>query len=387
MNLKIFLIYINALVLTFSITSFSVLLGVDQAFFSRLSVFTFTLFFCVSIREFIKSSFFWILLCYLFSLLLSFTMVKEIHLSMIAGFFCPFLMCITINDSDIRYLKPLFYFFIAIFVINAISAFLEKYMGFWIVPVALNNDVLQGQMVSDVRDLNNFRAFAFFGHPLTNGNVMSLMSFVIFYTKSLPERLRIILFLLGMSSLFCFNTRGAILVSFMLFIPALFSYIKNKSSKTPIILTIIIIAYLLISNFDSFGGRLANSDLNDSNTDVRLMAINEFLSYSFSDLLSGGLVMKNGENGYLMILAYYGLIVGTIKIVVEIYLSYKLIRNEQSKIHKLIMMLSLIAVGSTNNNLATVMVVPFYILFITFVINNQNSLNPFNKKLQKKLLH
>ena len=130
----------------------------------------------------------------------------------------------------------------------------------------------------------------------------------------------------------------------------------------------------MYDNFELFGGRLAHSELQDSNTDVRLDAIDEFFSLSFSDLISGGYSMKNGENGILMILAFYGLFIGSIKIFTEIFLSYKLIQNDNSIIHRLIIMLSLIAVASTNNNLATVNVVPFYILFITFVINNQPSL-------------
>lgn len=312
---------------------------------------------------------------YLCGLFVSLTLNKDVHLSLISTYFGPFFICSIIKGNELRFFRPLFYMFLLVFIINAVAAFIERYIGFWIVPVSWRNDVLLGQMITDDMDIVNFRAFAFFGHPLTNGNVMAFMSFIILYTRSISLKIRLLLFTTGMASLFCFNTRGAILMSAVLLVPTIINYLKSYPKYRFVsLLCIIVIAYVLYSNFETFGGRLAHSDLDDRNSGVRLAAIDEFFSLSFPDLLAGGYSMKNGENGILMILAYYGLLVGFIKVFTEIYLSYKLIKNDESKIHKWVIMLSLIAVASTNNNLATVLVVPFYILFMTFVMNNQPSL-------------
>lgn len=153
----------------------------------------------------------------------------------------------------------------------------------------------------------------------------------------------------------------------------------GKNHRLKFLSFLIVIAIIVIINFDSFGGRLVTGDLNDRNTEVRLAAIREFLSYSLDSLLIGGISMKNGENGYLMTLAYYGLVAGTIKIALEIYFSYKMI-NVKSKWVRFIIMSALIIVGSTNNNLYYSVVFPWYILFVTFVINNSKSLETLNKK-------
>lgn len=375
MNVKITLIYINVIIIVLSIISISALWGIEPSLFSKLSVIAFLPLLVLYFREFTQTKYFKILMLYLCGLFVSLTLNKDVHLSLISTYFCPFFICSIIKGNELRFFRPLFYMFLLVFIINAVAAFIERYIGFWIVPVSWKNDVLLGQMITDDMDIVNFRAFAFFGHPLTNGNVMAFMSFIILYTKSISIKIRFLLFAIGMASLFCFNTRGAILVSAILLVPAVINYLKSYPRYRIVsLLCFAVIAYILYNNFENFGGRLANSDINDSNSAVRLAAIDEFFSLSFSDLLSGGYSMKNGENGILMILAYYGLLVGSIKVFVEIYLSYKLIKNDESKIHKWVIMLSLIAVASTNNNLATVLVVPFYILFMTFVMNNQPSL-------------
>lgn len=384
MNLRILLVYINTLIILATCVIQYQAFGTNFQI-APLSVITVSLLLITNIELFLKNRYSIILLIYLMGLIMATIISKEKHLAYISIFFGPFLISTLIKKKEKKFYRPLFYLFIIVFIINGIAAFYERVSGDRIMPVALNNDVLQGQMDLIDNDSNTFRSFAFFGHPLTNGNIMAFMSFVIFYTRSIPQKLRIFLTIFGLSSLFCFNTRGAILVSAFLLIPALYNYIRFDAKNKLFITIILISACILLYNyFQLFGGRLIASSINDENATVRILTFNEFFSYPLSDLLIGGINMKYGENGYLLTLAYYGLIIGAIKIIVEIYLSYKLIGNVSLKIEKMIMMLSSIAIGSTNNNLFFPVVTPLYILFITFVINNQKIKPQYNNANYKK---
>ena len=68
-----------------------------------------------------------------------------------------------------------------------------------------------------------------------------------------------------------------------------------------------------------------------------------------------------------MVIEVYGAIIGLIKIIFEIFFSYKSVGVDSSKKCKWIIMLSIIAVGSTNNNLFFAKVFPFYVLCIIFI--------------------
>lgn len=372
MDIRVLFIYINILLLTLVLTSFSSLFGMPPASFAPYTVLS-CLSLLVFLKEIIKSHFFPFIAIYAIVLVYNCLVVKEPHYSTISLFIIPLLLCLIEYELNSDNRKILLRFFVFVFLANAIVAYIERIIGFWIVPIDPNNYVLQGQMLEDKMDITSFRAFAFFGHPLTNGNVMAYMSFIILFTEYFSFKKRVVLFLIGISSLFCFNSRGALLVSGALLFPTLIILLKNvgKNHRLKFLSFLIVIAIIVIINFDSFGGRLVTGDLNDRNTEVRLAAIREFLSYSLDSLLIGGISMKNGENGYLMTLAYYGLVAGTIKIALEIYFSYKMI-NVKSKWVRFIIMSALIIVGSTNNNLYYSVVFPWYILFVTFVINNSN---------------
>lgn len=181
-------------------------------------------------------------------------------------------------------------------------------------------------------------------------------------------KVRIGLLMLGMASLFCFNTRGAILISALLLVPTIWDFImNNKSDRFIVVLAVFVVICLLVLNFNKFGGRLLTGSLDDDSSMVRLYSIKEFLSLSFEEFLFGGHLPQFGENGYIMVIEVYGAIIGLVKIIFEIFFSYKSVGVDSSKRNKLIVMLSLIAVGSTNNNLFFAKVFPFYVLCVIFI--------------------
>lgn len=130
---------------------------------------------------------------------------------------------------------------------------------------------------------------------------------------------------------------------------------------------VLIAVCLLVVNFEKFGGRLMTGSLDDDSSMVRIYSIKEFLSLSFEQFLFGGHLPKYGENGYIMVIEVYGAVVGFVKILFEVFFSYKSVGINSSKKTKWIVMLSLIAVGSTNNNLFFAKVFPFYVLCIIFI--------------------
>ena len=67
----------------------------------------------------------------------------------------------------------------------------------------------------------------------------------------------------------------------------------------------------------------------------------------------------------------YGLIIGGLKIVAELFFGYKFISNNNKKI-RWIIFLSVILIGSTNNNLYGGRVFPFYLLCLAYIENYSN---------------
>ena len=312
-----------------------------------------------------------LIIIYLVLLFVSLVFVQEKSYSAMFSWVTPLIIAAVIQEKDRKKITPLMYLYLFVFVANACAAFYERFTLSLLMEPDVDDRILMQQMGYGESSSSSFRSFALFGHPLNNGNIMAFMSFIIFYTKTIPLKLRLLLTTIGLSSLFCFNSRGAILVSAGLLTPSVYHYVRyNTKHKFAVIIVIIIGVLALITNFAKFGGRLASDGIMDDSAMVRVLSIQEFLSIPFNTLLVGGYEMNYGENGYLMILAQYGLLVGGFKIVVELFLAYNIIGRQYSKMTKFIVMASLIVIGSTNNNLAFPLVFPMYVMCVNFILNN-----------------
>lgn len=312
-----------------------------------------------------------LIIIYLVLLFISLVFVQEKSYSAMFSWVTPLIIAAVIQEKDRKKITPLMYLYLFVFVANACAAFYERFTLSLLMEPDVDDRILMQQMGYGESSSSSFRSFALFGHPLNNGNIMAFMSFIIFYTKTIPLKLRLLLTAIGLSSLFCFNSRGAILVSAGLLTPSVYHYVRyNTKQKFTVIIVILIGVLALITNFAKFGGRLASDGIMDDSAMVRVLSIQEFLSIPFNTLLMGGYEMTYGENGYLMILAQYGLLVGGFKIVVELFLAYNIIGRQYSKMTKFIVMASLIVIGSTNNNLAFPLVFPMYVMCVNFILNN-----------------
>lgn len=368
MALRIFLVYALFFQMFWNTTSFHPLLRADINVV--LLLVSTILLLITNIGTFTKTKYFGFALMYMIAISITFVMNSLVSMHSILRLMSPIVIFYTMQPKDLKYYGPIFWFLIVFFVLNCGIAIYEKMTMSYFLAIDPNDDIMQAQQGGMIYTYGEegFRAFSLIGHPLNNGNIMAYMTFIIYLTSFLNMKIRICLFCLGIASLFCFNTRGAILISALLLVPVIWDFIKkNKSNRFFIFLAVLIVVYMLALNFNKFGGRLLTGSLDDDSSMVRVYSIKEFLSLSFEEFLLGGHLPKYGENGYIMVIEVYGAIIGLIKIIFEIFFSYKSVGVDSSKKCKWIIMLSIIAVGSTNNNLFFAKVFPFYVLCIIFI--------------------
>ena len=295
--------------------------------------------------------------------------------------FAPFIVCASIDSKDTQCFKPIGYILIVVFISNAIAALYERITLDYILEFNTNSDVMVGQSVAGNVNEFGFRAFAFFGHPLTNANIMACFIFIILYSHLFSYWIRFICAVLGILSLFCFNARGAQIVSAILLLPSIFIYYKRIDKfRFLYLLCIFFSVYFVITNFLMLGGRFADKGIVDDSAMVRVLCFQEFVSLPFTTLLMGGYETKYGENGYIMEIEYFGLLIGGVKILLELFFSFKFLKKIPD-IHKWIIIFSLVLVGNTNNSLFFPYVFPIFILGITFLCYNSFYFSIFDKDI------
>ena len=139
-------------------------------------------------------------------------------------------------------------------------------------------------------------------------------------------------------------------------------------------------------------GRFTFDNLIDESSLTRLSSFYYFMNqyWSISSVLMGGkLLYMPGtklllENGVLLNLGYWGWIIGLLKIVIEISLTYKLLSLYTNQ-EKFIVMLSFWGVGLMNNNTFNSLCLTFFLFtFVSFYCNE--SMLIVNKIFPKKNL-
>ncbi len=219
-------------------------------------------------------------------------------------------------------------------------------------------------------DDKGFRSRSLLFHPLTNANVLSIMMSFILVNRYMKKGMKFILLFMGLLALFSFNSRGAmlcwILILFFRFV------LFNKS----LVYTgfIILLAYLFLPPIfqivqdTGILGRL-DFDFSDSSSETRLLAFAIFAEqdWNIESILLGGkiITMPNSnlslENGILLNLGYWGWIIGSLKLIYEIIISYKCLSSYPVK-EKLLIMFAFWGVAFANNNVFSPVFFSFYIL-------------------------
>lgn len=210
-----------------------------------------------------------------------------------------------------------------------------------------------------------FRSTALLGHPLMNAMAVAvIMSFII--TSNLSKSIKIGLLLMGYLSLFCFNARGAIVVTTLLYSIYLFKMIKNspKKKRISIILIFILVSmgigYIVINS--SLGGRLLHDDkLFDGSAMTRIQVFNFYKFIGNTDLLIGNpdsylyvtskLRAGGVENGPIVLILDYGIIF-TIPLLISLFIFQYTKLSSFPLWDKLLILSIFYLIGCMNPNLA-----------------------------------
>lgn len=226
--------------------------------------------------------------------------------------------------------------------------------------------------IINLHDINEFRSTSLMCHPLFNANTVSIAIAFILCSNKFHILIKSALIILGILALYSFNSRGVFLVWGLILLYRLVLYKRNKYQ----VIVLMCLAYLIIpialfwlSN-SGFLGRLSNFDFSDNSTSTRILAFVIFAnsSWSLHDIFVGGRLLTyfmseiTLENGILLDLCYWGFLVGPIKIVTEILLSYRALHNYIRE-DKVIIMLATWAVAMTNNNTQQTWLLPIFVLF------------------------
>ena len=169
--------------------------------------------------------------------------------------------------------------------------------------------------------------------------------------------LKIFLILIGLLALWAFNSRGAILIWIIILI---IRFVLNKIDLLHIIvpsIILILVAPYAVEWINSGALGRFSFDFSDSSALTRLSAFIYFQTHDWNlenILLGGDLIYMPGtdliiENGVLLNMSYWGWVIGTLKIFLEIYITYRLLNLYANK-EKFVLLLSLqVYLGSFMN--------------------------------------
>lgn len=255
---------------------------------------------------------------------------------------------------------------IFLFIFNALMAIYERLSLTLYYPY----DLIRSDFDYALDDDQVFRSSAMLGHPLTNALIMSIMM-----TFILVSNFNIIikygLYFVGFFSLFCFNSRAAILLSAVIFILFMARPLLNKKAtfRSRLLAFILLVAIIVFGAHlieSGYGGRFeAQGEISEDNSALaRLDVFDIIIQYGVSNFLWGlsgdevdqiamaVLGMTHIENWFILSTMYNGLIITSIVtlLFVPIYRNAILPYN---KYDSFLIFISTIVLGSTNNSFAT----------------------------------
>ena len=218
-----------------------------------------------------------------------------------------------------------------------------------------------------------FRSHALLGHPLANAMYVDVMiAFIL--TSSIKLKNKLMYFILGVVSLFCFNARGAIIVASIILLPYAVYLINKQSNHKKIdrltfLAFLCVILYIIIKK--SGGGRLLNSGIYDGSAATRVHVYSFYQYITPSQIMLGGpelylIVMKKlgaggVENGIITLILQYGLIL-TIIILTTLFVFQIKKMKVYCKIDKIVIMLTFYVLGVMNPNLSVPILWTFWIM-------------------------
>ena len=239
--------------------------------------------------------------------------------------------------------------------------------------------------------VGQFRAFGLMAHPLYSANVVLIIMSFVLVLKGMNKYVKYGLLLLGTVSLIAYNSRGAMIIWIIVLVYRLFLY--NRSVIVGVFF--VIVGYIFFINdafafiFQQYGnllGRLAEKNsLSDSSSITRLISWGIFFNqtWNFEDIVVGGRVFYfpgteiSLENGVLLTIAWWGWIVGPMKIVLEVVITWLCMEKYYTK-DKIIIIICTWGCANLNNNIVNSFVFAFFVL-------SYLSLNTYYSKKSKAI--
>lgn len=213
----------------------------------------------------------------------------------------------------------------------------------------------------------SFRSTSLLGHPLANAMcVTTILSFILTNEK-LNIKSKLFYFALGYIALFCFNARGATIVATLFMMPYILYLIhKTKNKKLQRLSYFLLFAgsisfiYTIINT--PLGGRLLNhEELLDESAQTRLDVFSFYQYIRLEQLLWGSpdlymfLTRKLGaggvENGIIVLIIDYGLVITAILLPMLVYFHYMKL-SVYNRIDRLWIMGIFYIIGTMNPNLS-----------------------------------
>lgn len=362
------LFYISILSALFITTSTAPLLGIQQvvtASFFPMMIYLVTVFIREPKNSFLKKynkvSFILIIEA-IIAILLKWSVGQDYFKNLLLFIFIPICTSIvfeTLPNERIKHLKRIVLFF---FIIECSLAIYERifYINFFNIE-----DLTREELLYYNPENWEFRSTSLLGHPLANAmGVTTILSFIL--TSKIKIQNKLLYFLLGYISLFCFNARGAIIISSILMIPYVFHLIKKHNYHKKILytlsaLSLSVIGYIILTT--SLGGRLFNTDkLLDGSAQTRLDVFDFTRFINLEQLLLGDsslyvflmrkLEAGGVENGIISLIIDWGLILTLIILPTLILFHYKKL-SIYSTSDKIWIMAIFYILGTMNPNLAT----------------------------------
>ena len=245
------------------------------------------------------------------------------------------------------------------YILECIMAIIEKIMGINILGYnySFDEDLFYG-----------FRSSALHSHPLSNALLVSIIMVFILIYPCLTYWKKILLYLIGIVALLCFNTRSSIMAMTVVFMIHFAYYIisskKNIVTKSFYISLVYsfatITSYLIL--YTGMGGRLIERGVMDNSANTRIEILQIYLDFSLSDLIYGvgnqemlriAEMNVNGghaENYWILFAASFGLII-FIPIVILFVILYKKYFVDTNFLFVFLTAGTFLVVSSTNNSL------------------------------------
>lgn len=226
----------------------------------------------------------------------------------------------------------------------------------------------------NIEDNAEFRSFGLMEHPLYAANISIIILAFVLVNNNIKKTIKYSLLFIGTYAIFTFNSRAAIIIWATILFYKLFLYKINWIYSLLFALFIYFfflsdIALFVQQNASIFGRLSETTKLNDSSSLSRLISYILFWEHNWSveEILTGGLVIYipgtelSLENGILLTVAWWGWIIGPLKVVLEVFICYKLLNSMNLK-DKIIILLATWGTAFANNNSINTFVFAFFIL-------------------------